>query len=86
VPFAIAIANILISNALIQHIPLYQNNTSNRILVFAVIALSAYALSQFFIGIYAEAIKSIFVIRQFHGNLLNGKDNYTLAMDYKEED
>lgn len=56
VPFAIVIVSILMSNLFITVIPLYQANTSDRILVFLIVGLMAYAIARFFIGIYAETI------------------------------
>ena len=56
VPFAIVIVSILMSNLFITVIPLYQAYTSDRILVFLIVGLMAYAIARFFIGIYAETI------------------------------
>ena len=54
IPFAIIIITIIIANLCVNSI--YQATTTNRILVFWVLALISYAIAKFFIGIYAETI------------------------------
>ena len=49
------IINVLIGNLLIQAIPGY-HYTPNRLLIFCVIALMSYTVTQFFIGIYSNTI------------------------------
>jgi len=54
IPFAIIIITIIIANLCVNSI--YQATTTNRLLVFWVLALMSYAIAKFFIGIYAETI------------------------------
>ena len=81
IPLAITIGNIVLSNLFIQVIPLYNYNTSNKLIVFIAVGLLSYSVSQFFIGIYAEAIQSVFIIKQFHRNLLPHNDLYPLELN-----
>jgi hypothetical protein len=53
VPFAIIIITILVANLCIDNIAIYQANTTDRILIFWILALMSYAIAKFFIGIYA---------------------------------
>ena len=53
VPFAIIIITILVANLCINHIAPYTINTTDRILIFWILALMSYAIAKFFIGIYA---------------------------------
>lgn len=70
--------NILIANVLIQTVELFKDNTSNRLLVFIVVGIVTYAIAHYFIAIYSETIQTLFVIEQFHSQLLPNNKEYPL--------
>lgn len=68
-PVAFAVINLLIANVLVSAIDLYKDNTSNRLLLFLLVALTSYAVSQFFTGLYSETIQALFVVYEFRAQL-----------------
>lgn len=68
-PAAFAIAATLIANALVSAITAFDNATSSRLLLFLIVAATAYAIAHFFISLYSQSVQAIFVLTEFHARL-----------------
>jgi hypothetical protein len=68
-PAAFAIAATLIANALVSAIAAFDNATSSRLLLFLIVAATAYAVAHFFISLYSQSVQAIFVLTEFHARL-----------------
>ena len=57
---------VVFANILVSNIGLYTENTNNRLLVLFMTALLCYAITQYFLTIYSQAILALFIIREYH--------------------
>jgi hypothetical protein len=71
IPLIFAVGNMLLANYFIDSMEGYRNSTANRILVLAVVALITYAISQFFLAIYSEAMQSSFILEEYYKRMPN---------------
>ena len=60
------VLHVLLANVLISSIEFYQVHTSNRLLVFAMVVLFSYSITQFFLSIYSQSIVGLFVVSEYH--------------------
>ena len=82
-PAILSILNVLLSNLIIDQIPYFQNNTPNKFLLFIVIFMISYSVSQFFLTIYSESIQTYFILEYVYRNMYN-KEKYVLQFEEDE--